>query len=69
MRHDFVTYYRRVVRMRKNISIKHWMMEKPIMTPEELKNMGMTQEEFDKSLEEENQYINSWANRVRHKIN
>jgi hypothetical protein len=60
---------RRVVRMRKNISIKHCKMEKPIMTPEELKSMGMTQEEFDKSLEEENQYINSWANRVRYKIN
>lgn len=44
------------------------MMEKPIMTPEELKSMGMTQEEFDKSLEEENRYILSWADRVRHKI-
>ncbi len=44
-------------------------MEKPIMTPEELKRKGMTQEKFDKSLEEENQYINSWANRVRYKIN
>ena len=43
-------------------------MEKIVLTPEELKIMGMTQEEFDKSLEEENNYISSWADRVRHKI-
>ncbi len=39
------------------------------MTDEELKEIGMTREEWDKMMEEEAQYIEDWANNVRDKIN
>ena len=40
-----------------------------MMTDEELKEIGMTREEWDKMMEEEAQYIEVWANNVRDKIN
>jgi hypothetical protein len=40
-----------------------------MMTDEELKEIGMTREEWDKMMEEEAQYIEDWANNVRDKIN
>ena len=40
-----------------------------MMTDEELKEIGMTREEWDKMMEEEVQYIEDWANNVRDKIN
>ncbi len=39
------------------------------MTDEELKEIGMTREEWNKMMEEEAQYIEDWANNVRDKIN
>jgi hypothetical protein len=39
------------------------------MTDAELKEIGMTREEWDKMMEEEAQYIEDWANNVRDKIN
>jgi hypothetical protein len=39
------------------------------MTDEELKEIGMTREEWDRMMEEEAQYIEDWANNVRDKIN
>jgi len=40
-----------------------------MMTDEELKEIGMTREEWDRMMEEEAQYIEDWANNVRDKIN
>lgn len=40
-----------------------------MMTDEELKEIGMTREEWDKMMEEEAQYIEDWANNIRDKIN
>ncbi len=40
-----------------------------MMTDEELKEIGMTREEWNKMMEEEAQYIEDWANNVRDKIN
>lgn len=40
-----------------------------MMTDEELKEIGMTREEWDRMMEEEVQYIEDWANNVRDKIN
>ena len=40
-----------------------------MMTDEELKEIGMTREEWDRMMGEEAQYIEDWANNVRDKIN
>jgi hypothetical protein len=35
-----------------------------MMTDEELEEIGMTREEWDRSLEEEDAYTTSWATRI-----
>ena len=35
-----------------------------MMTGEELEEIGMTREEWDRSIEEEEAYIQSWAARI-----